>query len=393
MKNKILACLLLPLFDQVSSAEPTRPLGKNPAPATQNATDMAEVESIEKLSPSADLQEFVDRQVDDLIAEASQLSLNEIAMNSPQEPFRVLDCGSGEAQNTRRYLEIILQKIQASNKKNHPLEITVSDSIYNKWSIAFENLADRVRPPRYFVSGVGRSFYERLLPPDSVSFLVSTASLDWLPRNEMPNIKEVVLPENSKNPRVTAEMNLYAMEQWRRFLNNRAKEVKRNGRAVITVSVFDPKFERKALEHAMQDTFKTNLVPEACKGQVVLPQWFLSSKKRLEIVANSPDWRLEKSMIISDEPIYWSEYLRRRSSTDKAEREGANKWYSDAIVDNLDEKYTRGLITSMFSCGADQTIEKAEKAANIFFERLRYHTAQVPRPIHIANFGMVLIRR
>ena len=96
------------------------------------------------------------------------------------------------------------------------------------------------RDPLVFASAIGRSFYERLLPPGSVTLGWCSWAVQWLSRTPGV-IPDQVQVAYSRDPAAHAAFERQAAEDWRTFLTHRASELRPGGALVVLTMAIDDK--------------------------------------------------------------------------------------------------------------------------------------------------------
>jgi hypothetical protein len=113
----------------------------------------------------------------------------------------------------------------------------------NDFTALFRNLAGDPASylrgdPQTFASAVGRSFYEQILPPCSVTLGWSAWAVQWLSRVPAP-IPDHIQVACSCDPAARAAYARQAAEDWRRFLAARGHELQSGGRLVVLTMAVD----------------------------------------------------------------------------------------------------------------------------------------------------------
>ena len=92
--------------------------------------------------------------------------------------------------------------------------------------------------PAAFASAVGRSFYQQILPSESVTLGWTSWAVQWLSRTPGP-MPDQVQVAYSKDAAARAAYSRQAAEDWRAFLVHRGRELRPGGRLVVLTMAID----------------------------------------------------------------------------------------------------------------------------------------------------------
>lgn len=159
------------------------------------------------------------------------------------QPIVVADYGSSAGRNS---LLPIAQAIAALRRRvgaARPISVVHTDLPGNDFSALFRMLdAD---PQSYlaadkavFASAVGRSFYGPVLPAGTVTLGWTSWAVQWLSRIPAP-VPDHVQAAYSRDPACRAAYAQQADADWRCFLAERSRELRRGGRLVVQTMASD----------------------------------------------------------------------------------------------------------------------------------------------------------
>ena len=153
-------------------------------------------------------------------------------------PVVIADYGSSQGKNSLAPMQFAIRNLRPRIGENHPILVFHIDQPTNDFNSLFELLAtdpDRytLGEPRVFPCAIGRSFYEKVLPPESVHLGWSSYAAVWLSR--IPTL----IPGHFISLRSTgaarAEFERQAAQDWKSFLSLRANELLPGGRLVVVL--------------------------------------------------------------------------------------------------------------------------------------------------------------
>ncbi|GLS19526.1 hypothetical protein GCM10007874_25430 [Labrys miyagiensis] len=152
-------------------------------------------------------------------------------------PVIVADYGSSQGRNSLVPMSAAIEVLRSRVGGSRPLSVVHTDLPGNDFSALFQLLdgdpASYLRgDPAVFASAVGRSFYEQVLPPASVSLGWSGWAVQWLSRTPAMILDHVQIA-CSRDENARAAYARQAAEDWATFLHQRSKELLPGGRLVI----------------------------------------------------------------------------------------------------------------------------------------------------------------
>ena len=210
--------------------------------------------------------------------------------------FTILEYGAGPGTSSEFVLKPLLQSI---HQKQHEQRVMVffEDLPSNPWGQVFENvpatLSDSgIDMNKLHLAGIGKSFYESLLPPDSVDFVYSSTAMHWLPSEEYN-----ALPVSYRHRQIFATPDLmsdedhktathFARTQWAKCFRHRAEELKSGGYLALAMPA-DRKNNDDTLAPQFSESFPFDSVPEEFHDRLVSPAWGMSSET-VDVFFNSP---------------------------------------------------------------------------------------------------------
>jgi len=155
-----------------------------------------------------------------------------------EPPLVVADYGSSQGRNSLGPMQVAIEGLRA-RAPGVPVAVVHVDQPGNDFASLFALLNDN--PDSYlrkyaetYAAAVGRSFFEAVLPPGSVTLGWSSFAAMWLtrvPHGAAGHVSTLLAP-----PDALALLHAQADADWRRFLAARASELRPGGRLVVLVA-------------------------------------------------------------------------------------------------------------------------------------------------------------
>jgi hypothetical protein len=164
------------------------------------------------------------------------------ALPTDSQPIVLADYGSSQGRNSLAPVNAAIDVLRQRVGPDRPISVIHTDLPQNDFSALFHTL--NTDPNSYlqtqsavFASAVGRSFFQQILPPASVTLGWSSWAVQWLSR--VPGIiPDQVQIAFSRDPAARAAFSAQAAEDWRNFLTARGRELIPGGKlAVLTMTV------------------------------------------------------------------------------------------------------------------------------------------------------------
>jgi hypothetical protein len=166
-----------------------------------------------------------------------------VELPPPLLPIVIADYGSSEGRNSLDPMAAAIDTLRERVGSERTISVVHTDVAENDFTALFRTLA--TDPNSYlrgdgavFFSAVGRSFYEQILPANSVTLGWSSWAVQWLSRVPAP-IPDQVQVSYSQDPAARAAYARQAAEDWRAFLSHRGRELCPGGRLVVMTMALD----------------------------------------------------------------------------------------------------------------------------------------------------------
>ncbi len=242
----------------------------------------------------------------------------------PPQPIVIVDYGSSQGHNSMVPVATAIRALRKRTAPGRAICVVHTDLPQNDFSSLFEALSTDPDSyvsgdPAVFASAVGRSFYEQLLPAETVTLGWSSWAIQWLSRTPM-TIPDHVQIAYSLDAAARAAFRQQTAEDWLAFLKARSTEMRRGAQLVVLTMALDESgsFGYQPLLQAMMNT----LAALSDEGFVTADEVQLMTiptvgRSRTDLMAPFHesgcvgDLSIELIEVFGAEDRIWSEYKRR----------------------------------------------------------------------------------
>jgi hypothetical protein len=174
-----------------------------------------------------------------LIEEAAR----RVRLAAPPEPVVVVDYGASAGRNSLAPMVLSIAALRERVGSERAISVVHTDLPDNDFPALFRLLAadpgSYLRDdPAAFACAIGRSFYQQILPADSVTLGWSAWAVQWLSRVPA-TIPDHVQIAASTDDAARAAFARQADADWRTFLGHRAREMRVGARLVVLTMARD----------------------------------------------------------------------------------------------------------------------------------------------------------
>lgn len=165
-------------------------------------------------------------------------ALRNVTIAAGNAPVIVADYGSSQGKNSLAPMRFVLQNLRPRIGERRPIFVFHVDQPTNDFNSLFEVLSTDTERyaldhPHVFPCAIGRSFYESVLPPETVHLGWSSYAAVWLSHIPKP------IPDHfiavCCTGEVRAAFDRQAAQDWEFFLSLRAKELAPGGRLIVVL--------------------------------------------------------------------------------------------------------------------------------------------------------------
>jgi SAM dependent carboxyl methyltransferase len=159
-------------------------------------------------------------------------------LDSFDHPIAIADYGSSQGRNSLAPMRLAIECVRSRAGPDRPIVVYHVDQPSNDFNSLFEVLdasPDRYSrgDPNVFPCAIGRSFYEGVLPPNSVHVGWSSYAAMWVSRIPAPIPGHFFFARSTGKVRAAWERQ--GVEDWEFFLSLRAQELRPGGLLVVSV--------------------------------------------------------------------------------------------------------------------------------------------------------------
>lgn len=187
------------------------------------------------------------------------------------QPIAIADYGAANGFNSLLPINAAIAIVRGRTRPDHAILVAHTDVPDNDFSALFATLSDDQdsylkKDAATFASAVGRSFYQQILPSDSIALGWSSWAVHWLSRVPTP-IPDHVQVSYSSDEQARRAYARQAAEDWHEFVAFRGRELAPGGRLVVLTvgleadggSGFRPAFDAVVaqLRQMVEDKFVT----------------------------------------------------------------------------------------------------------------------------------------
>jgi hypothetical protein len=249
------------------------------------------------------------------------------ALPAGTAPVVIADYGSAAGHNSMLPMSTAIAVLRRRAGDDRPISIVHTDVPGNDFSGLFQALQNDPDSYRHATTGVyssavGQSFYEQILPSQSVSIGWSSWAVQWLSRTPA-TIPDQVQVSFSKDAAARAAYARQADEDWRAFLSHRDQELRPGGQlVVITMALSDDgKFGYEPLLAAIYGGL-LNLVGEGFIGEAEVERMVIPTVGRRRVDFLAPfdksgrfgSLKVETAEVFFGEDGIWAEYEQARDA-------------------------------------------------------------------------------
>jgi len=159
-------------------------------------------------------------------------ALRDVAIANPC--VTIADYGSSEGRNSMAPIGVAIESVRARTGAETPICVIHTDLPGNDFSTLFRTLIDREDSyqklgAEIYASAIGRSYFEQILPANSVDIAWNSWTLQWMSENPVED-PDFLYGAYSPHEWVRAAVTQQLEKDWRAFLRLRSIELAPGGR-------------------------------------------------------------------------------------------------------------------------------------------------------------------
>lgn len=172
-----------------------------------------------------------------------EAAVQKVALEAGTQPVVLADYGCSQGANSLLPMEVAIRNLRSRLQNGRAISVFHVDQPLNDFNCLIEVLSSHpkrysIDEPDVFPNVIGKSFYEQVLPSDSLHLGWSSYAAIWLSR--VPSL----IPDHIFAPCATGEVRAaferQAAEDWEKFLSMRAREMRTGARLVVVLPTTPP---------------------------------------------------------------------------------------------------------------------------------------------------------
>ncbi len=167
----------------------------------------------------------------------------QVPLPQPPQPIVIADYGAANGHNSLKPLSASIAVLRRRTRHDHAILVAHTDVPHNDFTALFQNLADD--PESYlhldtasFASAIGRSFYQQIVPSNTVNLGWTSWATQWLSRIPC-DLDDHVHVAGTHDEAARAAYAHQAATDWHNFVAFRGRELAPEGRLVVLTMAAD----------------------------------------------------------------------------------------------------------------------------------------------------------
>lgn len=238
----------------------------------------------------------------------------------------IVDYGSSEGRNSMAPIGVAIESVRARAGVQKPVSVIHTDLPGNDFSTLFRTLIEspdsyQKKGAEIYASAIGRSYFEQILPANSVDIAWNSWTLQWMSENPVED-PDFLFGANSSHEWVREAVAQQLEKDWRAFLRLRSTELAPGGRMLC---LFSSKGDSRlgwewitdVLWNVVLDMCRQGLLSDAEKLRINLPL----GPRGLDAIRQPFDHegvfsglRLLRAEIIQSPDPYWPEFQKTKNA-------------------------------------------------------------------------------
>lgn len=317
----------------------------------------------------------------------------DVLLPSPPQPIAIADYGAATGYNSLLPIGAAIGALRTRARADHAILVAHTDLPSNDFTTLFTTITEDAdsylaKDRATFASAVGRSFYQQILPSESIALGWSSWATHWLSRVPAPIADHIHIAHSADEAARRAYAHQGALD-WHDFVAFRGRELAPGGRLVVLTLGLDaaglPGFAglMHALLAGLHRLVSDGLLNADELARMVIPTVGRTEKDFMAPFAPSGRFEglsVEDIDLFDAEDLFWSRYLVDRDTG----KLGA-AWAG----------FARAAIFPTLAAGLDGGV--ADPRATGFVKALESavaaHLTAAPQPMTIPLAAIVLVKR
>ncbi|ULE32009.1 class I SAM-dependent methyltransferase [Mycobacterium sp. IDR2000157661] len=316
-----------------------------------------------------------------------------VPLPSPPQPIVIADYGAATGHNSLMPVCAAIAVLRKRTRADHSVLVVHTDVPDNDFTAMFNTLTED--PDSYlqkdqaaFASAVGRSFYNQIVPSNSVHLGWSSWAIHWLSQVPQP-VPDHVQVAYSADENARAAYARQAAHDWHEFVAYRGRELCKDGRMVVMTMAVDDDGEAGfrpllgALTETLDELAAQSLVTAEELHRMSIPT--VGRRKADFLAPFAPKGRFEQLEIehlevFDAEDRYWNSYQKDGDAT-----AFGRQWAT----------FCRASVFPALAAGldGDETGHRTTELFDRLEAGLAARLAAAPEQMHIPMAHVVLVKR
>ena len=244
-----------------------------------------------------------------------------VLLPRPPQPIAIADYGAATGYNSLLPIGAAIRSLRARTRADHAILVAHSDLPGNDFTALFTTITED--PDSYlakdsatFASAVGRSFYQQILPSESIALGWSAWATHWLSRVPAPIADHIHIAHSADEAARRAYAHQAALD-WHDFVAFRGRELAPGGRLVVLTLGLDaaglPGFAglMQSLLAALGGLVTDGMLHAEELGRMVIPTVGRTEKEFVAPFAPSGRFEglsVEQVELFEAEDLFWARY-------------------------------------------------------------------------------------
>jgi hypothetical protein len=165
-------------------------------------------------------------------------AVRSVALDHGEQPIVIADYGVSQGKNSLAPMRIAIDSLRSRVGLDRPISVCHVDLAINDFNTLFKVLESDPdsyyrNAPNVYPCVIGRSFYENVLPHNSVHIGWSSYAAMWISRIPTQLPGHIFVPRSNGATRMAFERQ--REQDWESFLSLRARELRSGGRLLVIV--------------------------------------------------------------------------------------------------------------------------------------------------------------
>lgn len=243
----------------------------------------------------------------------------------------IVDYGSSEGRNSLAPIGAAIESVRARTGAQTPVSVIHTDLPGNDFSTLFRMLIESEDSylksgAEIYPSAIGRTYFEQILPANSVEIAWNSWTLQWMSENPVED-PDFLYGAFSPNPWVREAVSQQLQKDWRAFLRLRAIELAPGGRMLCLFgsrdeSILGWEWIAGSLWSVILDMWREGLISDSEKLRINLPlgpRGVEAIRQPFDQEGHYSGLRLLHAEVMQSPDPYWREFQKTQNAAQLGE--------------------------------------------------------------------------